>query len=100
MPPEARGAGLTGLSDRRFSRRVDQADDFDEATPSLQLAILVIALAAGLACLPGAVAVAGLLGAAPPPNFGLELAGTFLICFKVLSMVYAIGCQVLAREIE
>ena len=75
-------------------------DDFEEATPSPQVAVIVVALAAALACLPAVIGVAGLLGTTALPNFGLELVGTFLICFKVLSMAYGIGCQVRARQIE
>lgn len=84
------------LLDRRLSRRGGQADDFEEAAPSPHMAALVIGLAAVLSCLPGAVGIAALLGSSTPPGFGLELAGTFLICVKLLSIAYGIGCHVLA----
>jgi hypothetical protein len=96
MPNSARGDRPARLLDRRLSRKGAQADDFEEATPSPHMTAFVIGLAAALPCLPAAVGILALLGRSAPPSFGLELAGTFLICFKMLSVAYGIGCHVLA----
>jgi hypothetical protein len=63
----------------------------EEATPDRRLAVSVIGLAAALACLPGAVAIAAVLGGSAPLDYWIGLAGTFLVYVKVVSIAYGIG---------
>jgi hypothetical protein len=79
----------------------DQTDDFEEATTGRQIALaVVIALAAALAFLPAVVGIAASLGISAPFSLGLKLAGSCMICFKVLSMAYGICCQAWSRQVE
>jgi hypothetical protein len=83
----------TGLLDRRFGRPDEQPDDPQDATPDGRLAVVVIGLAVALTCMPAAVVVLGVLRESIQLSVGLQLAGTFVIGLKVLSIVYGIAHQ-------
>jgi hypothetical protein len=66
-------------------------DDLESPIAFLQI-LVVIAVATALACLPGAVAVGALLRIETPAPlaFGLMLAGSCVLCLKLLSLAYGI----------
>jgi hypothetical protein len=64
------------------------AGSIEDVAPCPWLAVVIVALAAGLACLPAAVVITGMPG---PIALGLGLVGTALSGLKVVLMIYGIG---------
>ena len=62
----------------------------EDVAPCPWLAVVILALAASLACLPEAVVIAG-AGTPGPMAVGLGLVGTSLSGLKVVLMIYGIG---------
>lgn len=75
--------------DDRDEAGSELAGDFDTAAPSPWMAAIVLALAAGLVCLPGAVALAE-AGVPPAAALGLGFVGMSLACVKGVSMIFGI----------
>lgn len=77
---------------RQVTDSGDPPDDCDEAaTPNLKVAMIVIALAAALPCVPALVAMAGQLGMPAPVTIWLNLVGIVVVAVKGVSIAYGVG---------
>ena len=68
----------------------EPAGSIEDVAPCPWPAVVIVALAAGLACLPAAVVITG-AGMPGPIALGLGLVGTSLSGLKVVLMIYGIG---------
>ena len=93
MPPVA---ALQATSQKYARGRLELVgSDDEEAEPSCRVGIVVLVLASALACLPGAIAIAG-LNTPAPLAVGLGLAGVLLASLKVVALLY--GTQQLLED--
>lgn len=68
----------------------EPAGSIEDVAPFPWLAVVIVALAAGLACLPATVVMSG-AGMPGPVDVGLGLVATSLSGLKVVLMIFGIG---------
>lgn len=80
-----------GSGPRHSTRRGHQVEELAEARPNLKLALVVLALAAALPCVPVIVAMTAQLGIPEAVPIWLNLFGIGAVVAKWASIAYGIG---------